>query len=107
MTRFSLRALLCRTLTLALLLTLLPVAAATAEGPPRVSQMATVTQTVGLAQVAVTYSRPSVRERKIFGELVPLDEVWRTGANEATTLMVSHECEIGGQALAAGTTAGR
>ena len=103
MTRSLPRPALCRTLTLTLLLMLLPLAVASAAGPPRVSQMATVTQTVGLAEVSLTYSRPSVRERKIFGGLVPLDEVWRTGANEATTLTVSQDCTIGGQPVTAGT----
>ena len=73
--------------------------------PPRVSPMATVTQTVGLAEVSITYSRPSARGREIFGGLVPLGKVWRTGANEATTLTLSHDAKIGGKEVAAGTYA--
>ncbi len=103
MTRSLPRRFLGRTLAFALLLMLLPLAVANAAGPPRVSQMATVTQTIGLAEVSLTYSRPSVRERKIFGGLVPLGEIWRTGANEATTFTVSQDCTIGGKPLAAGT----
>ncbi len=103
MTRLQPRPFPYRTLALVLLLMLLPSLAARAEGPPRISQMATVTQTVGLAEVSLTYSRPSVREREIFGGLVPLGEIWRTGANEATTLTVSQDCTIGGKPLAAGT----
>jgi hypothetical protein len=78
---------------------------AVAAGPPRVSPAASVTQTVGLAEVSIRYSRPSVRERVIFGELVPWGEVWRTGANEATTITLSHDAEIAGSKLAAGTYA--
>ena len=76
---------------------------AQAQGPPRVSPMATVQQTVGAAEVSITYSRPSVKERTIWGELVPYDKVWRTGANEATTITLSHDASVGGKSLAAGT----
>ncbi len=72
-------------------------------GPPRVSPMSTVSQVVGVSEVAVTYSRPAVRERKIWGELVPWGEVWRTGANEATTIRFSDDVKIDGHDLAAGT----
>jgi hypothetical protein len=51
----------------------------------------------------VDYGRPSRRGREIFGSLVPYDEVWRTGANAATTLVVSAPVQLGGQPLAAGT----
>lgn len=74
-------------------------------GPPRVSPSATVTQTVGVADVTIAYSRPAVRERTVFGELVPFGELWRTGANEATTFRISHDASIGGKALPAGTYA--
>jgi hypothetical protein len=70
---------------------------------PRVSQKATVTQTVGLTDVAITYSRPGVKGRVIWGGLVPYDKVWRTGANEATTFSVSKDVTIDGKALPAGT----
>jgi hypothetical protein len=70
---------------------------------PRVSPKATVTQTVGLTDVTITYSRPGVKGRTIWGELVPYDKVWRTGANEATTFQVSQDVKINGQALPAGT----
>ena len=53
---------------------------------PQVSQAATVKQTVGLNDVTITYSRPGVKGRKIWGELVPYGSVWRTGANSATTI---------------------
>ena len=70
---------------------------------PRVSQKASVTQTVGLTEVTITYSRPGVKGRAIWGGLVPYDKVWRTGANEATTISFSDDVKIGGQSLPAGT----
>jgi hypothetical protein len=70
---------------------------------PRVSPNATVSQTVGVTTVEITYGRPSVQGRDIFGGLVPFGEVWRTGANEATTLSVSTPVRIQGERLAAGT----
>lgn len=70
---------------------------------PRVSPMATTSQVVGVAQVEITYSRPQVNERTIWGDLVPYGQVWRTGANEATTFEISHDAKINGKELAAGT----
>lgn len=70
---------------------------------PRPSPRSTVSQTVGVTDVTVIYSRPSVRDRKIWGELVPMDQVWRTGANEATIVKFSSDVKVNGNALAAGT----
>ncbi len=70
---------------------------------PRVSPAASVTQTIGLTEVTVSYSRPAVNGRKVWGGLVPWNEVWRTGANENTTLTVSTPFSVGGKQLAAGT----
>ncbi len=70
---------------------------------PRPSPKATVSQTVGLTDVTVTYCRPSVKGRVIWGGLVPYDQVWRTGANEATTITFSDDVTIEGTKLAAGT----
>ncbi len=72
-------------------------------GPPRVSPMATVSQVVGVSEVSIVYSRPGVRERVIWDELVPLSEVWRTGANEATTFTTTDDAKIDGEPLAAGS----
>jgi hypothetical protein len=55
--------------------------------------------------MTVSYSRPGVKERVIWGDLVPYDKVWRTGANEATTFKTSGDVTIGGQKLPAGTYA--
>lgn len=70
---------------------------------PRVSPNGTVSQAIGVTTVRITYGRPSVRGRTIFGDLVPYGEVWRTGANEATTITFQHDVQIEGQPLAAGT----
>ncbi|XLS28146.1 DUF2911 domain-containing protein [Flavobacteriaceae bacterium M23B6Z8] len=53
--------------------------------------------------LSLYYNRPSMRGRKIFGELVPYGEVWRTGANEATAFNTSKDLEIAGKSLPAGT----
>ena len=52
--------------------------------------------------ITIDYSRPSMRGRKIMGELVPYGEVWRTGANEATTLTTPVDLNIGGTKVPAG-----
>lgn len=70
---------------------------------PRVSQGATCTQTIGVTQLSVSYSRPGVKGRVIWGALVPFGKPWRTGANEATTFTTSDEITIAGQKLPAGT----
>lgn len=70
---------------------------------PRVSPKATVLQTIGLTEMKVTYSRPGVKGRVIWGGLVPLNEVWRTGANEATVFETSDAIVVAGQKLPAGS----
>lgn len=71
---------------------------------PRVSPDAAVSQTIGLTEVSVTYGRPGVNNRDIFAldGLVPFDEVWRTGANEATTITFSDDVRVEGEVLDAG-----
>jgi len=95
---------------------------------PRPSQKATVMQRIGVTDVTITYSRPGVKGRKIWGDptaeqaskqgeatlddqnirpkdavIVPWGHVWRTGANEATTFVVTDDVVINGQKLAAGS----
>lgn len=72
---------------------------------PRVSPNAEVHQTIGTTEVRVTYGRPSVRDRVIFGDLVPYDEIWRTGANEATTITFSDPVYVENEPVEAGTYA--
>ena len=69
---------------------------------PRPSQSASVMQRVGLTDINIHYSRPLVKGRKIWGALVPYDQVWRAGANENTTISFSDPVTIEGQPLAAG-----
>ncbi|HET9950509.1 MAG TPA: DUF2911 domain-containing protein [Candidatus Eisenbacteria bacterium] len=69
---------------------------------PRPSPKAVVSQTIGLTDFTVTYSRPGVKGRKIWGELVPYGEVWRTGANEATSFVTTGEATVAGKKLPAG-----
>lgn len=70
---------------------------------PDASPSASVSQTVGLTDVTITYHRPAVNKRKIWGELVPYNEVWRAGANENTTISFSTPVTVGGKTLPAGT----
>jgi hypothetical protein len=70
---------------------------------PRLSQHQVVTQTVGLTDIKIDYSRPAVKGRAIWGALVPYDKVWRTGANEATQISFGDDVTINGQALPKGT----
>ncbi|MEO7539025.1 MAG: DUF2911 domain-containing protein, partial [Pyrinomonadaceae bacterium] len=94
---------------------------------PRPSPKASVMQTIGVTDVSITYNRPAVKGRKIWGDapadsyakgeatlddqnkrppgmpIVPFGHVWRTGANEATQFVVTDDVLINGQALAAGT----
>lgn len=70
---------------------------------PQSSPLASVSQTIGISKVDVSYHRPAVKGRKVWGGLVPLGEVWRAGANENTTISVSTPFRIGGTTLPAGT----
>jgi Protein of unknown function (DUF2911) len=93
---------------------------------PRASQKASVMQTVGVTDISITYSRPGVKGRKIWGDppagaaagtatlddgraraadavIVPYGRVWRTGANEATLFRVTDDVLVNGQPLAAGS----
>jgi DUF2911 family protein len=70
---------------------------------PQVSQGAAAKQTIGLNDVTITYSRPGVKGRKIWGGLVPYSSVWRTGANAATTIQFTEDVLVEGQPLTAGT----
>jgi hypothetical protein len=113
----------------ALLILVLCALHASAQNPvvrlPRPSQKASVMQTIGVTDITITYSRPGIKGRKIWGDapkgsasgtatlddsrtrvkdapIVPYDHVWRTGANEATLFEVSDDVMINGQPLPAG-----
>ena len=70
---------------------------------PRKSQHAEVTQTIGITNVTLNYSRPSVNGRKVWGGIVPYGEVWRAGANENTIITFTDPVSIEGKPLDKGT----
>ena len=80
-----------------------PVQGKTGYSLPRISPRASVMQSVAGAEVRIAYGRPGVKERKIWGALVPNGRVWRAGANEATTFTFTKDVQVDGHALAAGT----
>jgi hypothetical protein len=77
--------------------------AAAALELPRPSPKGAVTQTVGTTEIGVAFSSPGVKGRKIWGEVVPFDKVWRAGANDCTKLTVSTPISIEGKPVAAGS----
>jgi hypothetical protein len=70
---------------------------------PRVSQRGTVTQRIGLSDITITYHRPAVGGREIWGKTVPYGKVWRAGANENTTIILTDDVSVEGKPLVAGT----
>jgi hypothetical protein len=72
---------------------------------PQASPLTKIEQTVGLTNVTLEYSRPSMHERKVFGDLVPYGQLWRTGANSNTKITLSEDVTIDGQELKKGTYA--
>lgn len=72
---------------------------------PQPSPSSKLEQTVGLTDISVAYSRPSKKGRTIFGDLVPYDKLWRTGANQNTIITFSDDVMIGGTKVAAGSYA--
>ena len=69
---------------------------------PQSSPKTTIVQSVGLTDVEINYSRPSARGRVVFGNLIPFGKVWRTGANENTTVSFSDDVVIDGKTLKKG-----
>lgn len=72
---------------------------------PQTSPACTLKQRVGLTDIEVDYSRPGVKGRDIFGTVVPYDQVWRTGANQATKIIFSTPVTLNGTEIPAGTYA--
>jgi hypothetical protein len=72
---------------------------------PEPSTKQTIIQDFGLGTITLTYSRPNVKGRKIFGEVEPYQLVWRTGANAATTIQLTNDVTIEGNNVPAGTYA--
>ena len=93
-------------IALSLLLALLFTTAALAQmgGGSRPSPAASATCDLGAGKTIKTdYSSPRTKGRKIYGELVPFGQVWRTGANEATTFVTSSDVMVGGKTVPAGS----
>ena len=70
---------------------------------PAPSPTQTVKQEFGMGSIEITYSRPSTKGRKVFGDLVPTGKLWRTGANAATKIVFTDPVEIGGKKIDSGT----
>lgn len=101
-TKPSHRLLCLAVLLLALGLTL-PALADRGDDAKRKSKNGSTSGTIDGVEVSLDYGRPNVNGRTIWGELVPYDEVWRTGADEATTITFSGDVTVQGKPLAAGT----
>lgn len=69
---------------------------------PAPSSTQTIKQDFGLGSIELSYSRPNIKGRKVFGDLVPFGKVWRTGANSATTITFADDVIIGGTKIPAG-----
>ena len=70
---------------------------------PQPSTTQTIKQDFGMGNIELTYSRPNIKGRKVFGDLVPYGKLWRTGANGATKLFFNDAVEIGGKKIDTGT----
>lgn len=91
-----------RILFLSLALSMAAMADAQTLRTPAPSSTQLVKQDFGLSTVELSYSRPGMKGRKIFGDLVPYGKVWRTGANQATTITFGEEVMIGDKKVPAG-----
>lgn len=90
-------------LVLLLLAAAAPLLAERGDDADRASKNGKTAGEIDGVEVVVEYGRPNVKERKILGGLVPYDKVWRTGANEATTITFSGNVVVEGEKLLAGT----
>ncbi|HZL42784.1 MAG TPA: DUF2911 domain-containing protein [Verrucomicrobiae bacterium] len=79
--------------------------AQTPNSGPAASPASTLKQRVGTTDIEISCSRPGVKNRTIFGDIVPYDKVWRTGANEATRITFSGPVQLNGADIPAGTYA--
>lgn len=70
---------------------------------PGKSPIAKNTQEIGLSEISVEYSRPSARGRVVFGDVVPMNEIWRVGANASTKMTFGEDVKVAGKELKAGT----
>ncbi|MEO7798492.1 MAG: DUF2911 domain-containing protein, partial [Opitutaceae bacterium] len=103
MTSPSLRRALCLIVALASGIPLVHAQPATPLELPAPSPAATLKQRVGVTDIEIVYSRPSMKGRAIFGALEPWGEIWRVGANSATKVTFSTSVKLGGKDVPAGT----
>jgi hypothetical protein len=71
--------------------------------PLHPSPTSTLSQEIGISRIEISFSRPGVKGRKIWGGVVPFGEVWRTGANAATVITFSHPAKVAGKPVPAGS----
>ena len=90
-------------LMMAVSLGVVPTLAERGDDADRVSKNGKTEGSIEGAAIVLEYGRPNVKSRTIWGELVPYDKVWRTGANEATTFTIDKDVMVEGKELAAGT----
>ena len=88
---------------LVLICTIISISGFAQINTPAASPSAIVSQGLGLTKVTIDYSRPSVKGRKIFGDLVPFGKVWRTGANKITSIKFDDEVVVNGTPIKAGS----
>jgi Protein of unknown function (DUF2911) len=69
---------------------------------PQPSTTQKITQDFGISSIELSYSRPSAKGRKVYGDVVPFGSMWRTGANSPTRIKLNHDITLGGQKLAIG-----
>lgn len=86
-----------------LIASVMPVVAQRGDDTNRKSKNGKTEGTIDGVNVTLEYGRPKVKGRTIWGDLVPFDKVWRTGADEATTIAISKDINVEGQKLTAGT----
>lgn len=95
-----------RSLVLTLIVAFLGIGSMNAQlNTPQPSPSAELEQQVGLTDITINYSRPSMKGRTIFADLVPMNTLWRTGANKNTMITFSTDVTVGGEDLKAGTYA--
>jgi hypothetical protein len=90
-------------LTLGMTLLITPVWAQRGDDSKRLSKNGKTEATIDGVDVVVEFGRPSVKDRKVWGGLVPYERIWRTGADECTTITLSKDVTIEGETLPAGT----
>jgi hypothetical protein len=85
------------------IVSVMPAVAQRGDDTKRLSKNGKVEGTIDSVNVTLEYGRPKVKDRVIWGGLVPFDKVWRTGADEATTFAISKDVNVEGKPLPAGT----